>query len=75
MLLIDVANWLILQFTGHSLGAAVAALDAVMLRMQLPQNVEVDSVVFGQPRTGNQQFADMMDSLVRISRLLSLSHD
>lgn len=49
---------------GHSLGAAVATLDATMLRMQLPSNIEVDSVVFGLPRVGNQQFADMIDSLV-----------
>ncbi|KIP12805.1 hypothetical protein PHLGIDRAFT_61329 [Phlebiopsis gigantea 11061_1 CR5-6] len=49
--------------TGHSLGAAVATLDATMLRMQLPSSVEVDSVVFGLPRVGNQQFADMVDSL------------
>ena len=51
--------------TGHSLGAAVALLDATMLRMNLPSSVEVDSVVFGLPRVGNQQFADMIDSIVR----------
>lgn len=50
--------------TGHSLGAAVATLDATMLRMQLPSNVQVNSVVFGLPRVGNQQFADMIDALV-----------
>ena len=37
-----------------------------MLRMQLPSSIEVDSVVFGLPRVGNQQFADMIDSLVGI---------
>lgn len=50
---------------GHSLGAAVATLDATMLRMQLPSSVEVDCVTFGLPRVGNQEFADMIDSLVR----------
>lgn len=50
---------------GHSLGAAVATLDAAMLRMHLPSDVEVDSVVFGLPRVGNQQFANMIGSLVR----------
>ncbi|EKM59656.1 uncharacterized protein PHACADRAFT_114705 [Phanerochaete carnosa HHB-10118-sp] len=50
--------------TGHSLGAAVATLDAIMLRMQLPSNVGVDSVVFGLPRVGNQQFANMIDSML-----------
>jgi hypothetical protein len=51
--------------TGHSLGAAIATLDAMMLRMQLGSDVQVDSVVFGLPRVGNQAFADMVDSMVR----------
>lgn len=46
------------------MGAAVATLDATMLRMQLGSDVEVDSVVFGLPRVGNQQFADMVDAMV-----------
>ncbi|KAI0701470.1 alpha/beta-hydrolase [Cytidiella melzeri] len=50
--------------TGHSLGAAVATLDAVMLRQQLSSDVEVDSVVFGLPRVGNQAFADMVDAII-----------
>jgi len=49
--------------TGHSLGAAVATLDALMLKMALPSNIEVDSVVFGLPRVGNQPFADMVDAM------------
>ncbi|KAI0355721.1 alpha/beta-hydrolase [Trametes cingulata] len=49
--------------TGHSLGAAVASLDAAMLRMALPDDVEVDSVVFGLPRVGNQAWADLFDSM------------
>ena len=51
--------------SGHSLGAAVATLDSVMLRLQLPSDVTVNTVVFGLPRVGNQQFADMVDSIVR----------
>ncbi|KAI0762112.1 alpha/beta-hydrolase [Trametes elegans] len=50
--------------TGHSLGAAVASLDAAMLRMALPDDIEVDSVVFGLPRVGNQAWADLYDSLL-----------
>ncbi|KAH9951043.1 alpha/beta-hydrolase [Amylocystis lapponica] len=49
--------------TGHSLGAAVASLDAVMLRMALPSSVTVESVVFGLPRVGNQDWANLVDSL------------
>ncbi|KAI0630116.1 alpha/beta-hydrolase [Trametes polyzona] len=50
--------------TGHSLGAAVASLDAAMLRMALPDDVQVDSVVFGLPRVGNQAWADLFDTLI-----------
>ncbi|EIW63608.1 alpha/beta-hydrolase [Trametes versicolor FP-101664 SS1] len=50
--------------TGHSLGAAVASLDAAMLRMALPDDVQVDSVVFGLPRVGNQEWADLFDTLI-----------
>ncbi|KAH9942498.1 alpha/beta-hydrolase [Epithele typhae] len=49
--------------TGHSLGAAIATLDAAMLKMAVPDDVAVDSVVFGLPRVGNQAWADLFDSL------------
>lgn len=49
--------------TGHSLGAAVASLDAVMLKMALPNDVAINSVVFGLPRVGNAQWASLVDSL------------
>ncbi|GJE84676.1 lipase family protein [Phanerochaete sordida] len=61
--------------TGHSLGAAVATLDATMLRMQLPASVEVDSVVFGLPRVGNQPFADMIDALLPSFSHVTNQHD
>ncbi|KAJ3532827.1 hypothetical protein NM688_g7367 [Phlebia brevispora] len=61
--------------TGHSLGAAVATLDATMLRMQLPSDVEVDSVVFGLPRVGNQQFANMIDSILPGFTHVTNQHD
>lgn len=46
--------------TGHSLGAAVALLDGLMIKMALP-DVEVNGVVFGLPRVGNEAFANMVD--------------
>ncbi|KAL4246808.1 AB hydrolase superfamily protein [Abortiporus biennis] len=49
--------------TGHSLGAAIALLDATMLKMHLPSDTQIDSVVFGLPRTGNQAFANMIDAM------------
>ncbi|KAN0132756.1 lipase [Lactarius tabidus] len=46
---------------GHSLGAAIALLDGVYLRVQLP-SVSVRVVVYGLPRVGNQDFANWVDS-------------
>ncbi|KAI1795739.1 alpha/beta-hydrolase [Ganoderma leucocontextum] len=50
--------------TGHSLGAAVASLDAAMLRMALPKDVDVNAVVFGLPRVGNSAWATLLTKLV-----------
>lgn len=49
---------------GHSLGAALALLDGVYLRMQLPPQIIVKVVGYGMPRVGNQQFADFVDSML-----------
>ncbi|TKY86142.1 hypothetical protein EX895_004967 [Sporisorium graminicola] len=46
---------------GHSLGAAISLFDALYLKKQLP-STSVHSIVFGQPRTGNQAFADAVDA-------------
>lgn len=46
---------------GHSLGAAISLLDALYLKNKLPSTA-VHSVVFGQPRTGNQAFANAVDA-------------
>jgi predicted lipase len=54
---------------GHSLGAAVAMLDSLMLRMALDASVPVSTTVFGLPRGGNQAFADLLDSTVRAAPL------
>lgn len=40
-------------------------LDGLMLKMALPANIEINSVVFGLPRVGNEAFANMVDKLVR----------
>ncbi|KAI0794349.1 alpha/beta-hydrolase [Fomes fomentarius] len=47
--------------TGHSLGAAIALLDAAYLPLQLP-NATVRAVVYGLPRVGNQAFANYLDA-------------
>ncbi|PIL29756.1 hypothetical protein GSI_08195 [Ganoderma sinense ZZ0214-1] len=50
--------------TGHSLGAAIASLDAAMLRMALSKDVAVKSVVFGLPRVGNSDWATLLNKLI-----------
>jgi len=46
----------------HSLGAAISALDALMLKVQLPKTTTFQVANFGQPRIGNQAFAHYIDS-------------
>ncbi|KAI5123192.1 hypothetical protein M0805_003959 [Coniferiporia weirii] len=48
--------------TGHSLGAALALLDAVYLPLHLPADTSFKSVLYGLPRVGNQAFADYVDA-------------
>ncbi|KAI0030640.1 alpha/beta-hydrolase [Vararia minispora EC-137] len=48
--------------TGHSLGAAIATMDALMLNMNLGSNVQITTTTFGLPRGGNQDFANLVDS-------------
>ncbi|KAJ4473345.1 alpha/beta-hydrolase [Lentinula edodes] len=50
--------------TGHSLGAAVAVLDAVMLHENLDPSVKQSVVVFGLPRMGNEHWANFVDSTI-----------
>ena len=50
--------------TGHSLGAAIASIDGMMLRMKLNPSIEVTTTVFGLPRVGNKAWADLVDSTV-----------
>lgn len=49
--------------TGHSLGAALALLNAAGLAQAGVKNLEVWN--FGQPRVGNKEFADYVDSQVK----------
>ncbi|KAI1796798.1 alpha/beta-hydrolase [Ganoderma leucocontextum] len=48
---------------GHSLGTAIALLDAVYLPLHLPSDVTVTYRGYVSPRVGNQAFADYVDSL------------
>ena len=46
---------------GHALGAALALLDAVYLKVQLGSSVNIQMVGYGMPRVGNDHFADWVD--------------
>lgn len=46
---------------GHSLGGALAALDAVFLALNLPFGSEIRGITYGTPRVGNAAFAELLD--------------
>jgi len=52
------------EIHGHSLGAAVAVMDAVFLRQHLDPSVSISTTVFGLPRSGNQEWANLVDQTV-----------
>jgi predicted lipase len=47
---------------GHSLGGAIATLDALYFKLNLPSNIAIKSVTYGTPRVGNSSFAQFFDS-------------
>ncbi|KAL0952903.1 hypothetical protein HGRIS_007120 [Hohenbuehelia grisea] len=49
---------------GHSLGGALAALDALSLRLNLPKHVDVQAVTYGMPRLGNHEFVKLFDEKI-----------
>ncbi|KAL0066675.1 hypothetical protein AAF712_006278 [Marasmius tenuissimus] len=53
------------RVTGHSLGATVATLDALMFKQELGDSIDLKTTVFGMPRTGNQEFADFVDATLK----------
>ncbi|KAI0057337.1 alpha/beta-hydrolase [Artomyces pyxidatus] len=48
--------------TGHSLGAAIATMDALMLHQNLDPSIQISTTVFGLPRGGNPAYANLVDS-------------
>ncbi|KAJ1306384.1 hypothetical protein OPQ81_007389 [Rhizoctonia solani] len=49
---------------GHSLGGAIAALDGLYLKLNLPSGISIKGVTYGQPRVGNPAFADWFDQKI-----------
>ncbi|KDN43367.1 hypothetical protein RSAG8_06151, partial [Rhizoctonia solani AG-8 WAC10335] len=61
---------------GHSLGGAIAALDALFLKLNLPSTISIKAVTYGQPRVGNQAFADLIDNKITdFSRITNLADE
>ncbi|KIY52535.1 lipase class 3 family protein, partial [Fistulina hepatica ATCC 64428] len=52
-----------LTVVGHSLGGAIALLDGVYFDIQLP-DADVIVITYGQPRVGNQAWANYVDANV-----------
>ncbi|KAF7311759.1 Lipase-3 domain-containing protein [Mycena indigotica] len=59
--------------TGHSLGGALAALGAVSLKTAFPK-VPMKLYTFGQPRTGDAQWAKYIESLVGVDNIFRAVH-
>ncbi|KAF8893960.1 alpha/beta-hydrolase [Infundibulicybe gibba] len=49
---------------GHSLGGALAELDALFFTLNLPAGTGVKAVTYGTPRVGNTAFAQLIDAKV-----------
>jgi len=49
---------------GHSLGGALAELDALFFTLNLPPSTSIQAVTYGTPRVGNPAFAQFFDSKV-----------
>ncbi|KAF8644785.1 hypothetical protein AX16_008247 [Volvariella volvacea WC 439] len=59
--------------TGHSLGGAIASLAALSIRGTHP-NVPLKLYTFGQPRTGNDAFARLVESRIGINNIFRAVH-
>ena len=49
---------------GHSLGGALAELDTLFMKLNLPAGTTVHGVTFGTPRVGNAAWATFFDSRI-----------
>jgi len=62
-----------LVVTGHSLGAAIAALGAVSLKTALP-DATMKLYTFGQPRTGDANWAAFAESTIGVDNIFRGVH-
>jgi Lipase (class 3) len=61
---------------GHSLGAALALLDGLRLRLVLAPTTVVRVIGYGMPRVGNQAFASFVDGILpNLVKHINNKHD
>jgi len=53
---------------GHSLGAALSAIEGAFLLLNIP-GVNINVIGYGMPRVGNQAFADFMNAKIPVTRI------
>jgi predicted lipase len=51
---------------GHSLGGALAELDALYFTLNLPAGTAIKAMTYGTPRVGNPAFAQLIGSKARL---------
>ncbi|KAH9953333.1 alpha/beta-hydrolase [Russula dissimulans] len=49
---------------GHSLGGALAEIDSLFMKLNLPEGTTVQGATFGKPRVGNEAWATFFDSKI-----------
>ena len=59
--------------SGHSLGGALASLAGVTLKANFP-STPLRVYTFGQPRTGDRAFADLVESVVGAGNVFRSVH-
>jgi hypothetical protein len=60
-----------LTVTGHSLGGALASLASPSL---VGSGLNITTYTFGQPRTGNPAYADMVDRVLPFGKMFRVTH-
>ncbi|KAI0034439.1 Alpha/Beta hydrolase protein [Vararia minispora EC-137] len=71
--LLDTRNASSVVVVGHSLGAAIALLDALHLRLHLPPSITVRTIGYGMPRVGNAAFATFLSAVLPPSDRLEIA--
>ncbi|TRM58504.1 alpha/beta-hydrolase [Schizophyllum amplum] len=64
----------VITVVGHSLGGALAELDSVFLKLNLP-DATVNVVTYGKPRVGNEAWAEAVDATVDSFKRVDNMHD